>query len=69
KVGKLDSRQRFDLKATIGIYFNDIDPTGFKKYESREGNWVVIDLDNGLKLEIETRNDDTWVFIHVYSST
>lgn len=63
----MDSRQRVDLKATIGLLNDKIDPRGFEKYEKGEREWVVNDLENGLTLEIEEGNDDFMLFIHVYS--
>ncbi|KAH7709175.1 hypothetical protein AAVH_23563 [Aphelenchoides avenae] len=68
KAGELDSRQRVDLEATIGLYNPDrVDPAGFEKYEEGEGKWVVNDLDNGMKLEIEEDTHENRVVIRVYS--
>ncbi|KAH7711392.1 hypothetical protein AAVH_21296 [Aphelenchoides avenae] len=67
KAGELDNRQRVDLKATVGLL--NLDATGFVKHDNAIDKWIVNDLDNGLKLEIEEDDDNSLVFIHLYSST
>ncbi|KAH7705438.1 hypothetical protein AAVH_27359 [Aphelenchoides avenae] len=69
KAGELDSRQRIDLTATIASFSGRMDPTmGFEKYQKGEGKWVVDELENGLKLEIEHSTENLTVAIRIYSA-
>lgn len=65
----MDARQRVALKAEINRIRGHVDSTGFEKYEKGEGKWVITDLENGLKVEIEVKITAycTTVFIHLYS--